>query len=212
MRYVLLFLAFAPSVGAQQLFPETHVEVAPYGGSRFGGVIQLNSGPYSQLNIRSTWDYGAWLDVRLLSHLQAEFLWNHQPTVLSGVNYLSGATSRVGQANLDFYQWGLLVPILSPYSRVQPYFAGGLGFTDFTAHNAVEQFLPFSNRFSYNIGGGVKYFFTRNFGLRLDARYSPTETTTSFGIFCSPFFGCYRAQVTNFAQQGTANLGLIFRF
>jgi len=45
-----------------------------------------------------------------------------------------------------------------------------------------------------------------------DLRYSPTQTTSSLGLFCDPFFGCYTAEVHNYAHQGEANVGLIFRF
>lgn len=208
----ILFLSFGASSTSAQYFSDRHtIELTPFGGSRFGGVIDLNSGPFDYLTIRSTWDYGAWLDVDVVPHLQAEFLWNHQPTVLNGHEFISGINPRIGEANLDMYQWGFLVSILRPESKVQPYLAGGLGFTHFTAHYAAEEFLPFENRFSYNVGGGVKYFPVSHLGLRLDVRYSPTRTTSSLGTFCGPF-GCFTAQVPNYAHQGQANLGVIFRF
>jgi len=207
------FVVFAASTGAQEfgIQEPTHaVEITPFGGSRFGGAIDLNSGPYSQLNIRSSWDYGALFDVGLIPHLEAEFMWGHQPTVLDGISFRTGASSLVGEVNLNFYQWGVDVPILRPGARIQPYFAGGLGFTHFSTNSAAV--LPFENRFSFNIGGGVKYFVLRNFGFRFDVRYSPTHTTSSVGSFCDPFFGCYYAEVPNYAHQGEANIGLIFRF
>jgi len=220
----LWFLPFFFVIGvcsaqAQSFFGDRTVEITPFGGSRFGGNINLDttfsggpSGPFDQLNIRSTWDYGAWLDVGIFSHLQAEFMWDHQPTVLTGVDFTSGTAARIGEANLDFYQWGVEVPIFPAHARFQPYIAGGLGFTHFTAHSGAEDFLPFANRFSFNLGGGVKYYFVKHVGLRLDVRYSPTRTTDSVATYCDPFFGCYPAQVSNFAQQGEANLGIIFRF
>jgi hypothetical protein len=210
---VTLLFVCAVSTGAQEIGIRTpRVEITPFGGSRFGGSIDLNSGPFVQLNIRSSWDYGAWLNVALIPHLEAEFMWNQQPTVLDGVSFLTGATSRVGEANLNFYHWGLDYPILQPDSKIQPYFAFGLGFTHFSTNTSGRDVLPFENRFSYSIGGGVKYFVLRNFGFRLDVRYSPTQTTSSFGLFCDPFFGCYTAEVHNYAHQGEANVGLIFRF
>jgi len=208
---VALLFVLALSAAAQE-FRAHPVEITPFGGSRFGGAIDLNSGPFSQLNIRSSWDYGAWLDVRLVPGLEAEFMWNHQPTVLAGVSFLTGGSSRVGEANLNFYHWGLDFPILPSGSKLQPYFAFGLGFTHFSTNSSARDVLPFENRFSFNIGGGVKYFVVRNFGFRLDVRYSPTHTTSSLGLFCDPFFGCYTAEVANYAHQGAANLGLIFRF
>ncbi|HKV06089.1 MAG TPA: outer membrane beta-barrel protein [Candidatus Acidoferrales bacterium] len=209
----IIFLTLGTSAAnAQGSSDRRTFELTPFGGSRFGGLIDFNSGPSDFFAIRSTWDYGAWLDVDLVPHAQAEFMWNHQPTVLSAHDPATGTLSRVGQANLDMYQWGILYSFLRPESPVQPYFAGGLGFTHFNAHSGSMDFLPFANRFSYNMGLGVKYFPTRHLGLRLDARYSPTRTTSSNALFCDPFFGCFVARVPNYAQQGQVNLGVIFRF
>jgi opacity protein-like surface antigen len=209
----ILFLLVGASPSSAQYSSDRHaIELTPFGGSRFGGVIDLNSGPFDFLTIRSTWDYGASLAVDVVPHVQAEFLWNHQPTVLSGHSFTFGTTTRLSQATLDMYQWGVLIPILRPESKVQPYFAGGLGFTHFIAHSGGTNILPFENRFSYNMGIGVKYFPLQHLGLRLDARYSPTRTTSSTATFFDPFFGFFTAQVPNYAQQGQANLGVIFRF
>ena len=126
---ILVLTLGASSASAQWPSDRRTFEVTPFGGSRFGGVIDLNSGPADYFTIRSTWDYGAMLDVDLVPHLQGEFMWDHQPTVLSAHSIDTGTTSRIGQAALDFYQWGILYSILRPESKVQPYFAGGLGFT-----------------------------------------------------------------------------------
>jgi hypothetical protein len=209
----ILFVLGASAAQAQWSSSDTGgrgIEITPFGGSRFGGVIDTNPGPTSTIDylaIRSTWDYGGWLDVDLVPRLQAEFMWNRQPTVLGAHDFTTDTTSRVGQANLDMYQFGLLVDILHPESRIQPYIAGGLGFTNWDTHGL----LPFNNTFAYNIGGGVKLFFNRHIGLRFDARYSPTRTTESDEEFCD-FFGCGLVAVPNYAHQGQANLGVIFRF
>jgi len=208
---ILLLVLAVSSADAQWPSDRRTVEVTPFGGSRFGGVVDLNSGPADFLPIRSTWDYGAMMDVDLVPHVQAEFMWDHQPTVLSAHDFDTGTTSRIGQAALDFYQWGILYSFLRPESKIQPYVAGGLGFTHFSAKVNSMDVLPFENRFSYNIGGGVKYFPVEHLGLRLDVRYSPTRTTSSLGLVCD-FFGCFPAEVANYAQQGEANVGVIFRF
>ena len=52
-----------------------HIEISPFGGSRFGGVVQLNPNPSNidYFTIKSSWDYGVLGDVSLLPTLQAEF-------------------------------------------------------------------------------------------------------------------------------------------
>ena len=186
------------------------IEITPFGGSRFGGVIDANSSQVSNvdyLTIRSGWDYGAMLDVDLFPHAQAEFMWNNQPTVL-GEHIPGSGSSRIGEASLDMFQWSFLYQFLQPGSKLQPYAVAGVGFTSYNTNGIID----LGNEFGYNIGGGVKYFFTPHFGLRLEARYSPSRTTQGYGEYCDPFYGCYTALVNNYAHQGQANLGLIFRF
>jgi opacity protein-like surface antigen len=189
-------------------------EITPFGGSRFGGVIDLSnteegSGPSNvdYLTIRSGWDYGAMLDVDLFPHLQGEFMWNNQPTVL-GEHVPGSGSTRIGEASLDMFQWSALYEFLQPGGKLQPYAVGGIGFTSFNTNGIIN----LGNEFAFNFGGGVKYFFTSHVGLRLEARFSPSRTTEGEQLFCDPFFGCVPAQVSNYAHQGQANLGVIFRF
>jgi opacity protein-like surface antigen len=186
------------------------VEITPFGGTRFGGVIDVNSSSPSNvdyLTIRSGWDYGAMLDVDLFPHGQAEFMWNQQPTVISE-HFFGDGQSRLSEASLSTYQWSFLFSFLQPGAKFQPYAVAGLGFTSYHTNGVID----LGNEFAYNVGGGVKYFFTPHFGLRLEARYSPSRTTQGYGQYCDPFYGCYTAVVNNYAHQGQANLGVIFRF
>jgi opacity protein-like surface antigen len=72
--------------------------------------------------------------------------------------------------------------------------------------------LSFSNRFSYNLGGGVKYLFAPQVAARAELRWSPSRTTTASTTFCDPFIGCFTTPIDNHAQQWQANIGLEFRF
>ena len=68
---ILVLTLGASSASAQSSSDRRTFELTPFGGSRFGGVIDFNSGPADFFTIRSTWDYGAMLDVGLVPHLQA---------------------------------------------------------------------------------------------------------------------------------------------
>ncbi len=213
MMMTLFVLAAASRTYGQYRaeYPHIGVEITPFGGSRFGGVIDLNPlpSPINYLAIKSTWDYGVMGDVDLGSSAQFEFMWNRQPTELGAHNFNTGATTPAGDATLDMYQWGFLVAPLGNHAKLSPFFVGSFGFTHY---HAAAVSLGFSNGYSFTFGGGVKYFFSRHAGLRLDVRYSPSHTTSSPGLVCDPFGFCFAATIPNYAQQGMANLGLILRF
>jgi opacity protein-like surface antigen len=202
---VFLFVCAVPSARAQRTY-----EVTPFVGTRFGGKIDVATSTVDHINIKSGIEYGAIGDVSIWPNFDFEFIWNRQPTTLSAHSSVDGSITPLTNANLDMYQFGMSYAFRSPEAKLKPFFATGLGFTHF---GQDRQVLAFTDRFSYNVGGGVKYFFDRHVGLRLETRYSPSHTTSRNAIVCNPFFGfCSQATVANKAQQGQANLGLIFRF
>jgi opacity protein-like surface antigen len=216
-RNALAVAVFFCVSGASSVHAQNAFEITPFGGSRFGGSIGEQSSAinptvsYDDIRIKSSVDYGILADYTIaksLPTLQAEFMWNRQPTELGGYNAFDNTVANITRANLDEYEWGALYSFRPPKAKLRPYVVGGLGFTHFSA----SQLLGFSNRFSYNLGGGVKYFFTNHIGVRLDVRWSPTNTTTGLANYCDPFYGCYQSTAANTAQQFQANLGLIFRF
>jgi opacity protein-like surface antigen len=200
---VVLWICFASSAFAQGRF-----EVTPFFGSRFGGVIDVNTLDNDFLTIKSSENYGVMGDVSLWGPVQGEFMWNRQPTSLTAHNVADDTYTFLTNAKLDMYQFSLLYQFRDPDAKLRPFMVAGLGFTHFDTH----QVLDFSNRFSYNLGLGVKYYLIRNLGLRLDARWSPSHTTQSNVIFCDFFFGCFPTTITNRAEQGQVNAGVIFRF
>ncbi|HUO34868.1 MAG TPA: outer membrane beta-barrel protein [Candidatus Acidoferrum sp.] len=208
LLFALLFFVFAvPCLPAQQ----RDIEITPFGGARFGGTVNLNSGTFGDYRFKSSWNYGGILDVGLapdlMPNLEGEFMWNRQDTELSAGYGSGGPYYDLTPAKLDMYQFGLLYQFGPHQSKLHPFVVGGLGFTNFHTNGA----LPFDNKFAFNLGGGVKYFMTKHVGFRLEARYSPTQTTSSPAIYCGPF-GCFGTTVHNFAQQGQANAGVIIRF
>jgi Outer membrane protein beta-barrel domain len=195
--------------------PNRNIEITPFGGSRFGGVINTNSGGTSaidELTIKSTWDYGILGDIDLLPNslpgLQGEFMWTQEPTTLGAHDSLTGFTSPVGKLELNNYQWGIDYSFGGRYAKLRPFVAAGMGFTHFSSGGV----LPFDNKLAFNLGGGVKYFFVPHAGVRFDVRWVPSRTTSQVQTFFDPFIGLYQANVNNYAQQFQANLGLIFRF
>ena len=122
-------------------------------GLRLGGRIAIDTPNVDYLSIHSSFNGGFNLGARIVPGLYGEFMWNRQSTTLSAHDAASNMmTTLTNNAHLDMYQGSLLYEIPTR-SQFVPFAVGGIGFTHFDSHGI----LSFDNRFSYNIGGGVKY-------------------------------------------------------
>jgi opacity protein-like surface antigen len=208
----LISIAIAPSAARAQ---ERHrgetgpqFTFAPFLGVRLGGQIAINTPNVDYLSIHSSFNGGFNLGARIMPGLYGEFMWNRQSTTLSAHNMPSNSmTTLTNHAHLDMYQGSLLYEI-PLRSRLVPFAVGGIGFTHFDSYGI----LSFSNRFSYNLGGGVKYLLARQVAVRSELRWSPSRTTTASTVFCDPSLGCFTTPISNHAEQWQANIGLEFRF
>ncbi|HTU35195.1 MAG TPA: outer membrane beta-barrel protein [Candidatus Acidoferrum sp.] len=212
---LLLTLFAVPGAFAQgfgQGFGQHEFEITPFGGYKFGGKIDIppdTNSAYDYLPIESSPDYGIDADYSIWPNFQAEFQFNHQPTDIDAHEFATGTSVLLTSSDINMYQFGFAYNLKSPDAKLKPFFGAGLGFTQWRPSAA----LPFSHTFSYNLGGGVKYFFSSHVGVRLDVRYSPSRTTTQNEEFCDPFYGfCGTEPVSSHAEQGQVNVGLIFRF
>src|SRR5690348_9720493 len=103
LSLLLLFLAIAaPNAHAQHAF-----EITPFGGARFGGVIDVNTPSVDYLPIKSSWNYGVIADYTLWPRIHAEFEFNHQPTSLEQHVIQDDSTVHLSSADVDVYQFGL---------------------------------------------------------------------------------------------------------
>jgi len=211
---VLLFVLPASAVKAQD--EGRQFEITPFIGSRFGGSIdesQQGNPSVDFLKIKSSLDYGVMAGVTFWSNFEGEFMWNRQPTTLSSHNPTDDTYTFVSNMNLDMYQFDVLYQFHLPRTKIEPFAVAGLGFSHFGVPPVNgESVLGFSNRFAFNLGGGAKYFFNRHWGVRAEVRWSPSHTTTGEGEYCDPLFGCGPTTVANKAEQGQANIGIIYRF
>lgn len=208
MKRVLLSLLFFMAIAAPSARAQHEFEITPFGGARFGGVIDVKTPSVDYLPIKTSWNYGVIADYTLWPRIQAEFEFNHQPTSLEQHIIQDDATVHLSSADIDVYELGLNVSLRETDAKFQPFLAGGVGVTNFNAHGE----LPFGVRFSYNLGIGARYFFSRHFGIRAEARWSPFRATTGSGVFYDRSFGPEVITASSYAEQGQANVGIVFRF
>jgi len=180
-----------------------------------GGFVPVgttNTSTIDQLRVNSGLSYGAFIDYSVLDHLQLEFMWARNPTTYSQHDFVTGLYTEAYDSNIDQYQFGVLVPLLgSGYFRERkfvPFVAGGLGFT----HESNNNGNPDRTAFAFNLGGGAKYYLSKNFGLRGDIRYMPTYANSTPSFACDIFGNCFNVRSRNFENRANFSGGIIFRF
>jgi hypothetical protein len=186
-------------------------EVSPFAGYETNGTFTVTPSPIAitvtKLRANGNVSFGSFIDYSLTTNAQLEFMWDRNPTSYSEQLSPNTAFTKAYHSNIDQFQFGGLFTFLGSEHKLRPYIAGGLGFT----HEFNTGGTPNRTDFSYNLGGGVKYFVDRHFGFRADARWMPTYANSSPAIYCD-LFGCYSATVRNYQHRGNFVGGLVFRF
>jgi len=221
----LLVLVFILSCGATcAMAQDTYAdkfEVTPFGGAKFGGKINVygyTSNPnVENLYIKSSIDYGVIADYSIFDSFAVEFMMVRQPTSYSEQVYPSSGigpttTQFLTNGTLSTYTFGGAYTFRGD-SNVRPFVAGGVGWTNFGNLDSQPNtlYVGFNNKVAFNLGGGVKYYFSKYLGLRFDMRWMASHTTPnesqscSYG-YCGTYAGSYKA------NQGEANLGVILHF
>lgn len=88
-------------------------------------------------------------------------------------------------------------------AALRPYLFAGAGATFLTGEGQASE-----TKFSWGVGGGIKYFWWRALGVRGQFRYTPVILADEdAGDFCDPFGFC-QGRLTRFEFTG----GAVFRF
>jgi len=191
-------------------FGQTRFEVQPFAGYKFGGGTDVgtNALGISHINIDSSIAYGLTATFNPSEHTGVEFLWNHQPTNASGVLFGGGTYPIKIGTTVDQFQGNFLYSFIGHENKkIEPFLLFGLGATDM--HGAGSS----TTKFSWAVGGGVKFFVSRHVGFRIQARYVPTYLySTNGGVWCNWWGYCWVVPNDHFLNQGDVTTGLVFRF
>src|SRR5579864_7387734 len=109
-RKLALLVVVSCIVGVSCAQAQREFEITPFGGSRFGGQIDESTAinptlSYDYVGIKSSADYGVMGDVTIWPNVQAEILFDRQPTQLSGICLACGTSTDLTNANIDMYQF-----------------------------------------------------------------------------------------------------------
>jgi len=190
----LVSIAAPSSLRAQTL------EVAPFGGYRFGGdLYEVYTG--TPLDIDGGPTVGGLFDVFLEPGLSVTFLYAHQQAGIQGeVRPGVGVT----WPTLSVDHWHVGGTQAFGTGKVQPLLTGTLGLTRFGSNGDSEV------RFSMAAGGGVKLMPTRHVGVRLDGRvYAVIADAATVGVCAQR---CLIGVDASIVWQAEFTAGLVFAF
>jgi opacity protein-like surface antigen len=203
VRFCVIILGILSMVSIPTESMGQQFEITPFVGYRFGGDFE-DSGTGVGLDIKNSESYGIILGMDMSPETQIEFLYSHQATELKPAGSFS--PTSITDLDVDYYHFGGTY-IWNPKRDLRPFIQATLGVTHFSPDQAG---LSSETRFSFGIGGGVKYFITKHFGLRLDGRALGTLLNSNSAIFCSG--GCTIRVQGSTLWQFEGGLGVIFAF
>jgi len=188
------------SIAAPSSLRAQTVEVAPFGGYRFGGdLYEVYTG--TPLDIDGGPTVGGLFDVFLEPGLSVTFLYAHQQADIQG-EVRPGV--EVTWPTLSVDHWHVGGTQAFGTGKVQPLLTGTLGLTRFGSNGDSEV------RFSMAAGGGVKLMPTRHVGVRLDGRvYAVIADAATVGVCAQR---CLIGVDASIVWQAEFTAGLVFAF
>ena len=210
---LVLFVVLLGAVAA--LAPASYAqggrfEIQPFVGYKWGGSTDVapNFLAINQLHLDSSVNYGVSATFNATDHFGLEFMWNRQPTTAVADLATGGSLSQTTGVDVDQYHGNILFSFGEQRAHKMIPFAL-VGFGASNLHGGGSSIT----KFSYGLGGGVKYFFSEHVGVRVQARYAPTYLySTTGGIWCTWYGFCFTVPNDHYLNQGDVTGGLVFRF
>jgi len=142
-------------------------------------------------------------------NVEVGFLFASQATDLEA----SGIVSRSVPQTIYNYHGYFAYNFGDSDATVRPYVLGGLGATQYGSLSTTAGDIGGETQFSSTWALGLKMFPNPKFGLRLEARWTPTYIKSDpEGYWCDPYWGCYTVSEAEFSNQYELSGGIIIRF
>jgi hypothetical protein len=203
--FVLLVLA-AASLPATAL-AQARFEITPVAGYRLSGKIATfderdDRFEDTDLEVEESNFYGAVFDIPLGQNWSLELLANRQESSFLLDEGLFDPEERLGDVEISYYHVGLLYQW--GRGQVNPFVTAALGLARIEPE---ARSLEGDDHLSGSLGGGVKVYFSRNVGLRLEGRGYWTSFDSGLSDNST---GRRRRSNDEALYQGEASAGLIF--
>jgi opacity protein-like surface antigen len=198
----ILYLFLSSSTAAQyrrQLF-----EITPFGGYLFTSNLQTING---ELKIDNNIDYGGVLNIRFSKDLLIELLYNRTDTEVSLRKEFTNTTEYLFDMSVEYFQGG--VQVETETGQFRPFAAFTIGATYF---KPKDYSYEGNWEFSFTAGGGIKYYFTNNIGIRAQWRFLVPIYLSSASVFCNNGYCSIFISGGTYILQYDITAGLVFSF
>lgn len=214
----VIAVAHAPAANAQYYSFKPHAELTALGGAYFGGTVYTGSTAALRrdVNVNDDWAYGGRLAYVFSPAigLEAGFIYSKADMNLStgagqGPAHLGELTESRYELNFNFYT--------NP-GPVIGYFTLGGGLTHLVADIDRSLIGSGSNnsasddRFSSNIGLGVKLNTSEKMGIRLDGRWRYMDTDVGGDQYYCDIYGFCYSYDNSYYGSGELTGGLTYSF
>jgi hypothetical protein len=139
------------------------VEITPQYGYQIGAKYNYYGG---YIKLKGSDQYGVTLGLAVNSDMHVEFMWTQQNTSVSIKDVIEfPIETDISDVKVNHYQIGGVYSFDT--TDVIPIFGMSLGWSTF---NPEEDRFSSNTKFTIGLTGGLKYFFTKNIGIRLQSQ------------------------------------------
>lgn len=197
---IALLVSFASNLYSQ-------VEITPTFGYTISGKVKAVDG---DINVEGAASYGGIIGVEIIEHSFIEFTYRRSTPTVVYQPYNSNEDGRQGTSGIEQYNLGFAQEFEISNDQVLPFANFTMGSTRYTLQDGATNYDSWL--FSMSFGGGIKYFFTDNIGLRLQTNLVLPSAFGGNNIYCG-WYGCYPVSTYYIPLVHWDNsLGIIFKF
>lgn len=221
MKRMAILTAFLVGLaGAPASAQDARVELSGTAGWTFSdgvsgdGVLVPGVGTFNRIDPKDAFSWGLRLGFLVNENSEVGFLFNQQRSALE----ISGASSvEIGDQSVYNYHGYYAYNFGDSDAPARPYVLVGVGATQYGGVNVnvpgAPQDIGGNTKFSGSGALGLKIFPGPKFGLRLEARWTPTYIKSDAeGWWCDPYFGCYVVGDAQYSNQFELSGGITIRF
>ncbi len=202
--FVIFLLVLFSSSSALTQYKKQQFELTTFAGYQLTSNLQTFSG---ELKINNSFNYGAALDIRLSNDLLIELLYIRTETEVNLKKEFYQTIEKLFDMSVEYLQGG--VQVETEAGPFRPFAAFTIGGTYFNPQNNS---YDGDWKFSFTAGGGVKYYFTNNIGVRAQWRFLVPIYFSNTSIFCNNGYCGIIVSGGTYLLQYDLTTGLVFSF